>query len=159
MRKLAIRDLDGDLAKIFGIELEPIETVPRALNSLIMALGRSPERDARVLKEALERLEGVSGPLKNYSASALLRGFEIIGANSCGKTAKKLGMMASALRTFVPDNADDQEVISLWTAVIKLAQGQRGREWSNTTSAWIQGLRTLQQCLGQTGDQAICQAI
>src|SRR5258707_12829 len=95
-------ELDGDLAELFGIDLEPIETVPRALRSLITALARSPDRDAQVLKAALERLEKVSAPLSRHPAAALLRGFEIIGERAQGKTAKKLGMMARALRNYVP---------------------------------------------------------
>jgi hypothetical protein len=144
-----IMELEGNLEEIFGIELVAVETVPQALTSLITALSRSPSPDAKPLREALGRLEQVSAPLGRDPAAALLRGFEIIGQRSQGKTARKLGLMAAALRQFVPALASDDEVIALWNEVIALSQKQRGREWSATTSAWLQGLATLKESMGR----------
>ena len=145
---------NSDLSALFGIEFEPVRTVPRALNSVIVALQRTSGPDARALQTALERLEAVSEPLSEHSAAALLRGFQIVGERSGGKTARKLGMMAQALRAFVPEEASDNEVITLWEAVIALAQRQPGQEWTFTVSAWTQGLRTLRQAFAEATGSA-----
>lgn len=147
-----------------AVEEPPAEEPPRetALGPALWLLKYrleqpAPQMPPQDLAPALERLAVAVDrrpALSQGRAAPLLMGFTLLAAaETAPRRRRKLELMRDGLRDIIGEGgAGDDEVLRLWSAVVRLAweeaeqapPAERGA-WEATARVWAEGLKTLRR--------------